>query len=59
MDGVLRRDRDLERLRVGVADVLGGEDHHAARDEERVLAGLEHAHHPVDRGVGIAAAHDF
>ena len=46
-----------KRLRIGVADVLGREDHHAARDEQRVLAGLEHAHQPVDRGVGIAAAH--
>ena len=59
VDGVLRRDRDLQRLRVGVADVLGGEDHHATRDEERVFAGLEHAHQPVEGGVGIAAAHAF
>jgi hypothetical protein len=57
--GVLRRDGDLQRLRLGVADVLGGEDDHAARDEERVLARLEHAHHPVDRGVGVAAAQAF
>ena len=57
MDGVLRRDRDRQRLRIGVADVLGREDHHAARDEQRILARLEHAHQPVDRRVGIAAAH--
>ncbi len=54
--GVLRGDGDDERLRIGVADVLGGEDHHAPRDEERILAGLEHAHEPVDRRVGIAVA---
>ena len=44
-------------LRIGVADVLGGEDHHPAQHEQRILAGLEHARHPVDRGVGIGAAH--
>ena len=46
----------LERARVGVADVLGREDHDAARDEERILARLEHAREPVERGVGVAAA---
>ena len=49
--------RDEQRARVGVAHVLAREDEHAARDEERVVARLEHAHHPVDRRVGIAAAH--
>src|SRR5438445_7134544 len=56
VDGVLGGDRHLERLGLGVADVLGREDHHPARDEERVLARLEHAHHPVDRRVRVAAA---
>ena len=28
-------------------------------DEERIVAGLEHAHHPVDGGVGVAPAHRF
>ena len=42
LDGVRGRDRDLERARVGVADVLAGEDHHPPRDEARVLAALEH-----------------
>ena len=48
---------DDERARVGVADVLAREDEHAPQDEERVLARLEHAHHPVDRGVRVGAAH--
>src|SRR2546422_599175 len=56
VDGVLGRDRHLERLGLGVAHVLGREDHHPARDEQRVLARLEHAHHPVDRRVRVAAA---
>ena len=51
------RPRQRQRLRIGVADVLAGEDHHPARDEARVLAGLEHARQPVERGVGVAAAH--
>ena len=54
---VLDRDRDLQRARIGVADVLGREDHHPPRDEQRILARLDHAHHPVQRRVGIAAAH--
>ena len=57
MHGVLDGERHLERARIGVADVLGREDHHAPRDEQRVLAGLEHAHQVVERRVGIAAAH--
>ena len=56
VDGLLRGDGDLERLRVGEADVLGGEDDQAAGDEERVLAALEHAGEPVEGGVGVGAA---
>ena len=57
VDGVLGGDGDLQRVGIGVADVFGGEDHHAPGDEQRIFAGLEHAHHPVERGVGVAAAH--
>jgi hypothetical protein len=32
----------LERARVGVADVLARQHHHAPRDEARVLAALQH-----------------
>ena len=55
--GVFGRDSDGERLRIGVADVLGGEAHQAPRDVERILAGLEHARQPVDGGIRIAVAH--
>ena len=48
--------RERERLRLGVADVLGGEDHQPARQEERVLAGREHARGVVERGVRVAGA---
>ena len=46
-------DRDDERLRVGVPDVLGREDHHPPRDEPRVLAALEHDREIEQRCVGI------
>ena len=48
---------DGERLRVRVADVLGGKADQPPGDVERILAGLEHPRHPVDRRVGIAVAH--
>src|SRR5947208_1886651 len=37
LDGVGRRDRDEERARIGVPDVLRGEDDHPPGDEARVL----------------------
>src|SRR2546421_8272528 len=50
---------DGKGARVGVADVLGGEDRDAPRDETRVFAGFEHPRDPVDGGVGVGAAHGF
>ena len=47
---------DRERLRVGQADVFGGQDDDAAGDKHRVLAGLKHACEPVNGGVGVGAA---
>ena len=55
--GSVGRHGDAEGARVRVADVLAGEDEHPARDEERVVARLEHAHHPVDGGVRVGPAH--
>ncbi len=57
LSGMQSRNRHHERVRVGVADVLGRADDDPARDEPHVLAGLEHLPQPVDGGVGIAAAH--
>ena len=57
MRGLLGRDGDGQRLRIGVADVLGREPHQPPRDVERILARLEHPREPVHRGVGVAVAH--
>jgi hypothetical protein len=56
LDRLRRGDRDLERARIGVADVLGGEDDHPPHDEARVLAALEHDREVVERRIGIGAA---
>ena len=48
--------RERQRRRVGVADVLGGEDHHPPHDEARVLAALEHHRQVVQRRVRVRAA---
>ena len=54
LDRLGRRDRDQQRLRVGVADVLGGEHDHPPGDEPRVLAALEHRREVVDRRLDVA-----
>src|SRR6185369_927499 len=51
LEGLQRGNRQLQAARIGVADVLGGEDHHAAQDEDRVLPRLQEARQPVERGV--------
>ena len=53
------RHRLLQRARVGQADVLDGHADQAARDVHAVLAGLQHARQPVQRGVHVARAHGF
>ena len=56
-DRLCRGDGDDERLRVGQADVLRGEDDHPAGDEPGVLAALEHRGEVVDGAVGVGASH--
>ena len=56
VDGRAGRGRDGERPRVGVADVLRGEDDHAPRDEARILPALEHHGEVIDGRVGVRAA---
>ena len=56
LDGGGRGGRHRQRIRVGVADVLGGEHDHPADDEPRVLATLEHHRQVVKRGVRVRAA---
>ena len=57
VDRVLGRHRDHQGLRVGDADVLGGEPDQPARDVERVLAGLHHSGQPIEGRVGVAVPH--
>ena len=58
--GVLGRDGLSEqRLRVGQADILDGHAHQAAGDVERILAAVEHARKPIERRIGVRAAHRF
>ena len=46
----------LDGVGVGHAHILAGEDQHAAEDEARRLAGIDHLGHPVHRRIGVAAA---
>jgi len=55
--GLLGGRRDHQGLWIGEADILTGEDDDAARDEHRILAGVDHPHEPVEGSVGIGAAH--
>ena len=48
LDRLGGRDRDDQCLRVCVSDVLGREHDHAAREEPRILAALEHRRQVVD-----------
>ena len=57
LERVRGRDGDEQRARVGVADVLGGEDHHSPGEEARILAGFEHRGQVVERGVGVRSPH--
>ncbi len=56
VDRAGRRVGDQQRLRIGVADVLGGEDDHPTGDEARVLAPLQHHRQVVEGGIDVGAA---
>ena len=49
--------RHQKRLRIGVADVLGSVNHNTARNKLGILPCVNHAREPIDRGIGVAAAH--
>ena len=53
------RRRDRQRERVGVADVLGGEDHHSPGDEARVLARPHHHREPENAASGSEPRNDL
>ncbi len=59
IEGVFGRKSDGERAGFGEADVFAGHADQAAGEIERVFAGFEHAHEPVESGVGIGIAHGF
>ena len=42
---------------IGQADVLDGHAHDAPPHVERIGTAVEHAHQPVQRGIGVRAAH--
>ena len=44
-------------LRIGIANILGSMNHNATGDKLRILPRIDHARKPVDRGIGVAAAH--
>ena len=56
---LLRRIRLNEGVRVGQADIFDRHAHEPPRDVERVLAAGKHARKPIERGVGVRAAHRF
>ena len=56
LGGQIRGGGDAERAGIGVADVLGREDHEPAREEEQIVAGREQARGVVERRVRIARA---
>ena len=51
--GFLRRIGDHQRLWIGQADVLHRHAHDAAREIERILAGIDHTAEIIQGGVGI------
>jgi len=51
--------RQPERSRIGQADILGRHADDTATEIKRVGAAVQHAYQPVQRGIGIGAAHRF
>jgi hypothetical protein len=57
--GVMRRDRERQRLGIGKPNVFARENHEPPRDEAWVFPALEHFRQPIQRGVRIAATATF
>ena len=47
---------DPERARIGKPDVLRSHRNQPAHNDKRVLGRYQHARHPIERGVYVAAA---
>ena len=54
-----RVERELQRARIGQADVFARHADHAPGEVARVGAAIEHAAKPIKRGIGVGAAHAF
>jgi len=54
-----RRHCDHQGPRIGVADILAGQDHEPPREKPHVLASLEHPRQPVEARIGVAAPDAF
>ncbi len=50
---------ELERSRIGVADILGSEADHSSGDVQGVATPVEHAHEPIQGSIRIGAAYRF
>eukprot|EP01132_Coremiostelium_polycephalum_P018947 gene18947-biopygen10297 len=48
-----------QRTRVGIADIFAGHAHHAPGQVQRVATAVDHPRKPVQRAVGVGAAHRF
>ena len=44
-------------LRIGKTDVLDRHAHNASAEIQRVRTAIQHAHQPVERSIGVRAAH--
>ena len=50
---------DVERARIGVADIFAGHAHHATREVKRVTTAVEHSAEPVQCRIRGTATHRF
>ena len=51
------RGRDHDSAGIGVAHILACRDHDPAGNEKRILSGIDHLRHPIERCIGIAPPH--
>ena len=57
LDGLLCRDGERQRFRIGQADVLACENNDASRDETKIFASMQHFREPIDRALFVGSAH--
>ena len=57
LDGLLRRDREWQRFRIGQTNVFTRENDDAPGDEAKIFAGMQHFREPVHRVLFVRRAH--